>query len=61
VPHGVNASQLFVGGARRPRARLPNVAGDAAFAVDAFSAASTHAWAPLCSNCSRADTPIPVY
>ena len=52
---GVNASQLFVGGARRPRARSPNVVGDAAFAMDTFSAASTHAWAPLCINCSRAD------
>ncbi len=55
VPEGVNASQLFVGGARRPRARSPNVVGDPAFAVDAFSAASTHVWAPLCPACNASD------
>jgi hypothetical protein len=55
LPLGVNASQLFVGGARRPRARSPNVVGDAAFARDAFSANSTHVWAPLCRSCSATD------
>jgi hypothetical protein len=56
LPAGVNATQLFVGGARRPRARLPNVVGDAAFAVDAFSAASMHKWAaPLCPACANGD------
>ena len=49
VPPGTTATQLFVGGARRPRARAPNVVGDATDAGAAFSAASTFAWAsPLC-------------
>jgi hypothetical protein len=55
VPEGVNATQLFVGGARRPRARSPNVVGDPACAADAFSAASTHVWAPLCPACNASD------
>ena len=56
LPPGVNASQLYVGGARRPRARSPNVVGDPAFAMDAFSANSTHAWqAPLCPSCPASD------
>jgi hypothetical protein len=50
VPAGTSGSQLFVGGARRPRARAPNVVGDASDAAAAFSAASTFAWAsPLCA------------
>ena len=55
APAGTNATQLFVGGARRPRARSPNVVGDPAFAVDAFSAASMHVWAPLCPGCNTSD------
>ena len=58
VPPGTDATQLFVGGARRPRARAPNVVGDAADAGAAFSAASTFAWAaPLCPPpaCAAAD------
>ena len=50
VPAGTTASQLFVGGLRRPRARAPNVVGDASDAAAAFSSASTFAWAsPLCA------------
>jgi len=56
VPAHMNATQLFVGSERRPCARSPNVVGNSAFAGDAFSAASTHAWAaPLCPNCSSSD------
>ena len=55
TPFSVNATQLFVGGARRPRARSPNVVGDPAFAMDAFSSASMHVWAPLCSSCNSSD------
>lgn len=50
VPPGTSASQLFVDGNRRPRARAPNVVGDASDASAFFSPASTFAWAaPLCA------------
>ncbi len=59
VPAGTSASQLFVNGNRRPRARAPNVVGgDASDAAAAFSSVSTFAWAaPLCAPpaCNASD------
>ena len=50
-------SQLFVGGARRPRARTPNVPGnDPGDPTAAFSSNGTLRWAsPLCPTCAPND------
>lgn len=50
-------AQLFVGGARRPRARAPNVPGDdPGDPAAAFSSNGTFEWAsPLCPSCAPSD------